>query len=62
MSLTPEDGEGVEMDVVSVRMVVGPDGKVRLPSFSLASYIVLGVGDLERMLTLAHGMGRTYDG
>ena len=23
MSLTPDDGEGVEMDVVSVRMVVG---------------------------------------
>ena len=59
MDLTPDDEEeGVELAAVSVRMVVGDDGKVRLPSFSLEGYIVLGVGDLERMLTLAHQMVR----
>lgn len=57
----PEPDVPGGMEVTKLRLVVGPDGRVRIPAFSLESYVVVGAESLEEMLTAAYQLGLEKD-
>lgn len=58
--MDPDDGEDVEVGLETIRLVSAPDGRIRIPSMTLGSLVVVRVEDLERLLTAAYGLGRSH--